>query len=168
MLGLDPGSRFTGWGVVDCQGSRLRPISHGRFALASAGELPRRLARLDMQVRGLIAEHAPDVAALESLFHGVNPRSLIVLAQARGVLLAALALAEVDVREYSPAQIKTSVTGFGRADKDQVGRMVRQILGLRSDELSPDAADALAAAICLGQRARLDAFVAQRPASALR
>ena len=107
----------------------------------------------------------PDVAVLESLFHGVNPRSLIVLAQARGALLATVARLGLPVAEYSPAEVKTAVTGHGRADKAQVARMVVLILGLGSGEkLSSDASDALAVAICYAQRLRLDSLGGRRAA----
>ena len=105
-----------------------------------------------------MSEHRPRVAVLESLYHGVNPRSLIVLAQARGALLATLARAGLKVEEYSPAEIKSAVTGHGRADKQQVARMVSLILGLGEREMPPDASDALAVAICFAQRFRLDSL----------
>ena len=155
VLGIDPGSRYTGWGVLDRRGSRLLPVDAGRIVLPQGEALAVRLARLAVQTREIVGRFSPDGAVLEALFHGVNPRSLIVLAQARGVLLATLALERVPIREYSPAEIKSAVTGNGRADKQQVGRMVRQILGIETD-LSEDAADALAAAICYAQRDRLD------------
>lgn len=97
--------------------------------------------------------------ALESLFHGINPRSLIVLAQARGALVAAIGRAGIELYEYTPAEIKSAVTGSGRADKEQVSRMVRLILGLGEEGLSADAGDALAVALCLAQRSRLDRLV---------
>lgn len=156
ILGLDPGSRFTGYGVVDRHGSRLRAVDHGRIALPRGAPLPERLLRLSRELEGLVDRHAPDAAVLEALYHGVNPRSLIVLAQARGALLATLATGGVEIHEYSPAEVKTAVTGNGRADKRQVGRMVRMILGLGDAEVSTDAGDALAVAICYAQRLRLD------------
>ena len=118
--------------------------------------LPDRLAQLGRELRDLQRRFEPDAAVLEALFRGVNPRSLIVLAQARGVLLATLAAEGIEIHEYSPAEVKTAVTGNGRADKQQVARMVRLILGLEGEELTPDASDALAVAICFAQRLRLD------------
>jgi crossover junction endodeoxyribonuclease RuvC len=156
ILGLDPGSRFTGFGVIDRRGSRLRAVDHGRIALPPGAPLPERLVRLCRELEALVDRHAPDAAVLEALYHGVNPRSLIVLAQARGALLATLATGGVEIHEYSPAEVKTAVTGNGRADKRQVGRMVRMILGLGDVEVSADAGDALAVAICYAQRLRLD------------
>jgi crossover junction endodeoxyribonuclease RuvC len=162
ILGIDPGSRYTGFGLVERQGSRLRRLSQGRIVLPG-GELAPRLAQLATDIEALVRRHEPDVAVLESLFHGVNPRSLIVLAQARGALVATFGRLGLEVAEYTPAEIKSAVTGHGRADKKQVARMVALILGLGSSEkLSPDASDALAVAICYAQRIRLDSLKAVR------
>ena len=156
ILGLDPGSRYTGYGLIDRRGSRLEKVAQGRIALAASSPLPDRLAHLCDELRDLLRRFEPEAAVLESLFRGVNVRSLIVLAQARGALLATLAGAGVDIHEYSPAEIKTAVVGHGRADKAQVNRMVTLILGLGEERLTPDASDALAVAICFAQRLRLD------------
>ncbi|MCG8458931.1 MAG: crossover junction endodeoxyribonuclease RuvC [Holophagales bacterium] len=144
--------------MVERRGSRLRPVAHGRIRLPKESSLTDRLAQLSREIEALVSEHRPQVAVLESLYHGVNPRSLIVLAQARGALLATLARAGLKVEEYSPAEIKSAVTGHGRADKQQVARMVSLILGLREREMHPDASDALAVAICFAQRFRLDSL----------
>ncbi len=157
VLGLDPGSRFTGYGVVERRGSRIRLIAEGRIVLPADRPLGQRLVKLVAETEKLILEHQPSVAVLESLFRGINVRSLIVLAQARGALVATVARAGLDLFEYSPAEIKAAVTGHGRADKDQVSRMVKMILGTQS-AMTPDAGDALAAAICFSQRSRLDAL----------
>lgn len=156
ILGLDPGSRHTGFGLVDRQGSRLSCVGHGRISLPRDTPLPARLAHLSRELEALVRDRAPDVAVLESLYHGINPRSLIVLAQARGALVATLALHGLEVHEYTPAEIKTAVVGHGRADKEQVGHMVRLILGLARQPMPADASDALAAAICYAHRLRLD------------
>lgn len=156
ILGLDPGSRFTGFGVVDRRGSRLESVEHGRITLPAKKPLAERLVQLDRELEELIAATRPDVAVLESLYHGVNPRSLIVLAQARGALVLTLARRHLEVHEYSPAEVKSAVAGNGRADKEQVGRMVRLILGLGDEKLPSDTSDALAVAICYAQRLRLD------------
>lgn len=156
ILGLDPGSRYTGYGLIDRRGSQLRPVAQGRIAVPGSSPLPARLAHLCRELGGVVRRFEPQAAVLEALFRGVNTRSLIVLAQARGALLATLAAQGLDVHEYSPAEVKTAVTGNGRADKQQVGRMVKLILGLGDTRLSPDASDALAVAICFAQRLRLD------------
>jgi crossover junction endodeoxyribonuclease RuvC len=163
ILGLDPGSRFTGWGVIDRHGSRLECVGQGRMALARGAELPARLAELARGTEELVRDKRPDVAVLETLYHGANPRSLIVLAQARGALIVTLSLLGLEIHEYSPAEVKSAVTGHGRADKEQVGRMVRLILGLGGARLAADASDALAVAICYAQRLRLDRLGGRGP-----
>ncbi len=167
ILGLDPGSRHTGFGVIDRRGSKLTAIAKGRISLPGSTPLPERLGRLAVELREVVRRFEPRIAVLESLYHGVNPKSLIVLAQARGALIATLAADSVDVHEYTPAEVKTAVTGSGRADKGQVSRMVRLILGLGEERLSADASDALAVAICFAQRLRLDRLGA-RPAPGTR
>lgn len=156
ILGLDPGSRFTGYGLIERSGSRLRPITQGRIVLPATKPLAERLALLSRELRQLLERFEPEVAAIEALFRGINPKSLIVLAQARGVLLANLAETGLAVHEYSPAEIKSAVTGHGRAEKDQVGHMVKLILGLGEAKITADASDALAVAICFAQRFRID------------
>lgn len=157
ILGLDPGSLHTGYGLVERRGSAVAMIAAGRISCPRTAALPARLAVLAARAGELVTLHRPDLAALETPFHGLNARSLIVLAQARGALLALLAGLGVEIAEYSPAEVKSAVTGNGRADKQQVARMVRMVLGPRAQgSLPPDATDALAVAICCAQRLRLD------------
>jgi crossover junction endodeoxyribonuclease RuvC len=156
ILGLDPGSRHTGYGLIDRRGGTLELVAQGRLSpprgLAAAG----RLAWLGEQLGELVAEWRPGVAVLERPFLGLNPRSLMVLAEARGALLAALAARQIEVREYSPAEVKSAVTGSGRADKGQVARMVALQLPAVPAAASADATDALAVALCYAQRRRLE------------
>lgn len=156
ILGLDPGSRYTGYGVIDRRGSRLRPVVYGRISLPRREALAVRLARLARELSELVQRYEPTTAVLEALYGGVNARSLIVLSQARGVLLAVVATEGLEIEEYSPAEVKTAVTGYGRADKDQVAFMVRRILGLGREPIENDASDALAVAICYAQRSKMD------------
>ena len=156
ILGLDPGSRHTGFGVLENQSRRLIVRAAGRISPPKGAPLPQRLAYLATELGQLLEREQPEVAVLESLFHGVNPRSLIVLAQARGALVTTLSLAGLELHEYSPAEVKTAVTGSGRADKDQVSRMVRLLLGLGNRRMAADTTDALAVAICFSQRYRID------------
>ena len=137
-------------------------VAHGRFAPPSGQPLADRLAFLVESLDEILVRYQPQVAALESLFHGVNPRSLIVLAQARGALLATVGRAQLEICEYTPSQIKTAVTGSGRADKTQVSHMVRLVLGLGTKKLSADAGDALAAAICAAERRRFELLTSRR------
>ena len=160
VLGIDPGSRQTGWGVVDRQGSRLTTVAHGVIRCRDK-ELPPRLAFLSRELRQIVRNHDPHAAVLETAFQGVNARSLIVLAQARGALVASLALADLEISELAPAEVKRALTGNGRADKSQVARMVRLILGLGSERLAADTTDALAVAICYAQRLRINRFIAR-------
>jgi crossover junction endodeoxyribonuclease RuvC len=157
ILGLDPGSLHTGYGLLEkAGGSSFQLVEAGRFSAPRDHALPARLARLVEGLQGLLGRHPPDLAVLESPFHGMNARSLIVLAQARGALLAALAGRGIEIREYTPAEVKSAVTGNGRADKEQVARMVRLLLGTAGPGWPADATDALAVALCCGQRLRLD------------
>ena len=155
ILGIDPGSRQTGYGIVERRGSRIRAIGHGVIR-CPRGPLPDRLAHLARALADVVRQHTPDAAAVEALFHGVNTRSLIVLAQARGALLATLAVEGLEIAEFAPAEVKTAVTGSGRADKIQVARMVGLMLGIEDRGLAADTTDALAVAICYAQRLRLD------------
>jgi crossover junction endodeoxyribonuclease RuvC len=155
ILGLDPGSVHTGYGVVEAHGTRLTLVEGGRISLPARQPLPARLAELARELAGLVDRLEPEVVVLETPFHGLNPRSLIVLAQARGALLSVVGGRRVEIREYSPAEIKSAVAGNGRADKQQVARMVRLLLRLEG-ELAPDATDALAVAICAAHRDRSD------------
>lgn len=156
ILGLDPGSVHTGYGVVEKEGSKVHKLDCGRFSCRRGAPLPERLGFLAESLETLVDRWRPEGVVLEALFHGRNPRSLIVLAQARGALLSVLARKGLEVREYSPAEVKSAVTGNGRAAKTQVARMVGLLLGLDTTKLTADATDALAVALCGAQRQRLD------------
>lgn len=156
VLGLDPGSVHTGWGVVEKRGSSLTHLACGRFSSRRGEPLAGRLAFLTGELEQVLDRWRPAVGVLESLFHARNTRSLIVLAQARGALLSTLARRELEIREFSPAEVKSAVTGNGRAGKEQVSRMVGLLLATDVRSLAADATDALAVAICGAQRLRLD------------
>lgn len=157
ILGIDPGSRYTGWGLVRWEGGEQRWVADGRLRVPPKLDLPRRLAVLSREVRSLAESWQPDLAAVESPYFGRgNPRSLIVLAQARGAILAALAAGDLEVREYSPAEVKIAIAGSGRAVKADVARMVRLLLGLSDSGRPADATDALAIALCCARRYRRD------------
>ena len=147
IMGLDPGLRNTGWGVIDCLDNRIKHVAHGRISPSPDGELSARLVILHKELTTLIQKHKPDEAALEETFVNVNPTSALKLGQARGVILATPALLGVKVAEYAPNKIKKSVVGAGHASKEQVMVMMRHLLP-GAGELTPDAADALAVAIC--------------------
>ena len=146
ILGLDPGLGTTGWGIIRAEGNRLGHVANGRFRTASAEPLARRLAHLDTMLAALIADHAPNAAAVEEVFVNANPQSTLKLGQARGVVLLGVARVGIDPGEYAARLVKKAVVGFGNADKAQVHAMVARLLpGARVD--GPDAADALAVAI---------------------
>lgn len=156
ILGLDPGSRHTGYGLILRRRDGLELLAQGRMSPPKGLELPAQLGWLGIRLSEALAEWQPEVAVLETPFLGLNPRSLVVLAQARGALLGALAAGQVEVREYSPAEIKSTVTGSGRADKTQVARMVAlQLEGVPANA-SADATDALAVALCYTHRSRIE------------
>lgn len=147
VLGFDPGTASTGWGVVEQDGNRLRSLGHGCIVTSAKDPTHVRLRTIHDQARGLIRSFAPDVVVLEELFVNVNVRTALAVGQAKGVLyLAASELATPPV-EYSPLQIKRAVTGYGRASKIQVQEMTKVILGLPRIPQPDHAADALAVAI---------------------
>jgi crossover junction endodeoxyribonuclease RuvC len=162
ILGVDPGSRNTGYGIVDAEGSRIRHVAHGVIA-AGNGEFTERLATLFTSLGELIAQHKPDCAAMEDVFVSRNASSALKLGQARGALVAACTHAGLCVTPYSPTVVKQSVVGFGRAEKEQVQHMIRLLLKPPAP-LAEDAADALAVAICHANHSA----GAQRMASAAR
>ena len=160
VLGIDPGMAETGYGVIAVEGSRMRALDHGVVATAARLPAARRLAAVHEQIAELIARHAPDAAALEDLYVGANPRTILSVGQARGAVLAASGVAGLDAAGYPPAEVKKSVSGFGRADKGQMLRMVTAILGLDPPPATDHAADALAVAVCHATRARASTRVA--------
>jgi crossover junction endodeoxyribonuclease RuvC len=150
VLGIDCGTERTGWGVIDSDGRRHGVIAHGVISLKSRDPLETRLAAIGAALRQLLSVHSPDAAAVEEVFYSQNVKTALKLAHVRGVALAAIAEAGVPLGEYSPLSVKTSVVGYGRAEKSQVQLMVRTLTGLTGPaaELREDAADALAVAIC--------------------
>ena len=146
ILGLDPGLGTTGWGLIQADGNRLSHIANGQLKTDSAESLPRRLSHLASQLEALIADHAPEGAAVEEIFVNKNPQSTLKLGQARGVVLMIAARAGIDVGEYAARFVKKAVVGVGNAEKAQVHAMVQRLLpGVKI--AGPDAADALAVAI---------------------
>jgi crossover junction endodeoxyribonuclease RuvC len=146
LLGLDPGLGTTGWGIIQADGNRLSHIANGQLKTNSAAPLPERLADLARQLETLIAEQAPEGAAVEEVFVNKNPQSTLKLGQARGVVLMCAARAGIEVGEYAPRLVKKSVVGTGGAEKAQVHAMVSRLLP-GAKIAGPDAADALAVAI---------------------
>ncbi|MCF8532449.1 MAG: crossover junction endodeoxyribonuclease RuvC [Reyranella sp.] len=146
LIGLDPGLRLTGWGVIDVEGNRLRHVAHGVVKVAISGTLAERLRDLFEGVAAIVETQRPSEAAVEETFVNVNPGSTLKLGQARGVVMLAPARAGLPVFEYAANLVKKSVTGAGHADKQQIAMMVGRLLP--GVEANNDAADALAVAIC--------------------
>jgi crossover junction endodeoxyribonuclease RuvC len=153
ILGVDPGLSATGWGVIEATGSRLSFRACGSIVTDAQMALGRRLAFIHRELSDLIAEHAPEEGAVEETFVNRDPRSALKLGQARGVAIAALALAGLPVAEYAANLVKKTVVGVGHAEKAQVAMMVKMLLPTSSAR-TPDAADALAVAICHAQHRR--------------
>ena len=149
VLGIDCGTEFTGFGVVElCPDGALLCLTSGAIKLSVRESLPARLATIFQRLSSLIEEHRPDNVAIEDVFYAVNVKSALKLGQVRGVAMLAASSAGLDVAEYSPLSIKSAVVGYGRAEKHQVQQMVTRLLNLADIPESPDAADALAIAIC--------------------
>jgi len=148
VFGIDPGSERTGYGCVETDGRRHQLIACGAITAAGGDPFPQRLARIHRELAALLASHRPDCVAVESIFHAVNARSALKLGHARGVAILAAVEAGCDVVEYTPAEIKRAVVGYGRAEKHQVQQMIKLLLGLAKAPTPHDAADALAVAIC--------------------
>src|SRR6185295_5000549 len=146
ILGIDPGLRVTGFGVIICTGNRLQYVASGCIRNTS-GELPDRLKLIVRDLATVIGAHLPTEVAVEKVFVNVNPQSTLLLGQARGACISAAVLAELPVSEYTAMQVKQAVVGNGHAKKEQVQEMVKRLLRLAAAP-SADAADALACAIC--------------------
>ena len=147
ILGIDPGLLATGFGVVERTGDQIFHIAHGTIRPARGLELAQRLGVIASEIERVIEQHAPERAVIEKVFVSASAKSALVLGQARGSALLALAESELEISEYSALEIKRAITGTGRANKEQVQHMVRVLLGM--DRKPPqDAADALACAIC--------------------
>lgn len=160
ILGLDPGTATTGYGIVDAIDGRLTVVTYGVISTPAGDPTPDRLRAIFHQLNDLLSAYRPATAGVEQVFFGRNITTAIAVGQARGVLLLALAEAGVAVSEYSPPKVKEAVTGYGKADKAQVQLMVRHLLDLAETPHPDDAADALAVAIAHAQhesfRAALD------------
>ena len=148
IFGIDPGSERTGYGCVETDGRRHRLIACGAISAPHASSFPERLACIHRELSVVLAQTSPDCVAIENLFHAVNVRSALKLGHARGVAMLAAVEAGLPVVEYTPAEVKRAVVGYGRAEKHQVQQMVKLILGLPAVPSPHDAADALAIAIC--------------------
>jgi crossover junction endodeoxyribonuclease RuvC len=149
VLGIDCGTEYTGYGVVElCEIGKLKCLAWGAIKVPARDPMPVRLKAIYQQLSRVIREYAPDNVAIEDVFFAVNVKSALKLGQVRGVAMLAAASAKLEVAEYAPLSIKSAVVGYGRADKQQVQHMVTQLLGLTEVPTPEDASDALAIAIC--------------------
>lgn len=164
ILGIDPGLRVTGFGVIDVEGPRLTYVASGVIRIGT-GALPPRLRTIHDGIGEVVRTYAPEVAVIEIIFVNVNPQSTLLLGQARGAAITTLVAADLPVHEYTAMQVKQAVVGTGRAAKSQVQAMVQRILSLPGLP-STDAADALACAICHANASTLTAAAARQSAPA--
>jgi crossover junction endodeoxyribonuclease RuvC len=147
ILGIDPGLRLTGYGIIERHGTALHYVASGTIRIPTGGELPERLKHILDGVGEVVGTYRPEIGVIEKVFVNANPQSTLLLGQARGAAICALVLAGMPVSEYTALQIKQAVAGHGKAQKSAVQEMVKRLLKL-SGSPSPDSADALAAAIC--------------------
>jgi crossover junction endodeoxyribonuclease RuvC len=161
VLGIDPGTASTGYGVVRGAGGRLYGLTEGVIRTRPGVPLERRLVDIHQRVGELLDEHKPEAVAIEELYFGANVRTAFAVGQARGVVLLAAGQRGVPSRSYTPQQVKAAVCGNGRADKDQVARMVARLLDLGAASMPDHTTDALAVAICDVNRAPLARAVAE-------
>ncbi len=161
VLGIDPGLANTGYGVVERRGGRLLALAGGVIETAAELARERRLAKLYAELDALIVAHEPDAVALEELYFGQNVKTAFAVGHARGVAMLAAGQHGLPCSSYTPQQVKGAVCGNGRADKEQVGRMVKTLLALEREPRPDHAADALAVAICHANRAPLSSALAQ-------
>ncbi len=165
VFGIDPGSARTGYGCVQSDGTRHRLIACGAISIPVSNAFPQKLLIIHAELAALLAEHRPDCVAIENLFHAVNARSALKLGHARGVAMLAAVEAGLPIVEYTPAEVKQSVVGYGRAEKSQVQSMVQLLLGLSAPPTPHDASDALAIAVCHLHKMNLGGIAGQTPRS---
>ena len=156
VLGIDPGTAIVGWGVVEGEGQELALVDCGVIRTASTLPLAERLAQIYDELSALLDRFAPDGVGIEQLYFAKNVTTALPVAHARGVMLLAIQQRALPLREYTPMQVKQTVTGYGGADKQQMQQMVRLLLGLDEPPRPDDAADAVAVALCYHQLARYD------------
>lgn len=149
-IGIDPGLNCTGVGVVRAWPGKIEHLFHGVIRTDSKKALPERLNTICLGVKDIVLEYKPEVSAIEDIFHSVNIKSAMLLGQTRGAIIATLLSCELGVHEYTALQVKKSVVGYGKADKEQVKHMVEVLLGIKMGRTPLDASDALAVAVCLG------------------
>ena len=154
ILGIDPGYAIVGFGVLDYDGLKFTPVEYGAVLTEAGTPFPERLRAIHEDIEFIFEKFCPDCMAVERLYFTTNQKTAIDVAQARGITVLSAAMRDIPVSEYTPLQVKLSVTGYGKAEKRQVMEMTRQLLGLAQIPKPDDAADALAIAICHGHSVR--------------
>ncbi len=158
ILGIDPGTATVGWGIIEVvNGKGPRAVAYGHIATEKSLPMPERLQEIRDDLTTLIKEYRPERAAVEELFFLNNQKTAITVAQARGIILLTLSDFGLSIAEYTPLEIKQSLTNYGRADKSQMQQMTQKLLGLKTIPKPDDAADALAIALCHASRYRMEA-----------
>lgn len=147
ILGIDPGIGRCGWGVIDSQGSKLTVQGFGCIETSAKKEVPQRLTEIYSEIERIIKEFKPQSMGIEELFFNTNAKTAFVVGQARGVILLAASQNKLEIAIYTPLQVKMSLTGYGRAEKSQIGKMVKTLLNLKEIPKPDDTADALAIAL---------------------
>lgn len=149
ILGIDPGIARTGWGVIQAKGSKVNVIDYGCFETSSKEELSVRLEKLYKEISKIIKTHKPEVLGIEELFFNTNAKTALIVGHARGVVLLCAAQAGLEIRGFTPLEVKIALTGYGRAEKAQMGKMVKAVLNLKEIPKPDDITDALAVALSL-------------------
>lgn len=147
ILGVDPGIARVGWGVIEEKSGKIRALEYGCFETSSRDEIPKRLLQIREKILELIKKHEPETLSIEELFFNTNTKTAFVVGQARGVVIETAAEKNLEVQIYTPLQVKIALTGYGRAEKNQVGHMVKTLLFLKDIPRPDDVADALAIAL---------------------
>nr|MBI5455757.1 crossover junction endodeoxyribonuclease RuvC [Candidatus Levybacteria bacterium] len=147
VLGIDPGIARTGWGIIEVSGSKVKAIDYGCFETSSKEELSIRLEKLYLEISKLIKIHKPQVLGIEELFFNTNAKTALIVGHARGVVLLCAAKAGLEIKGFTPLEVKIALTGYGRAEKAQMGKMVKAVLNLKELPKPDDTTDALAVAL---------------------
>lgn len=168
ILGVDPGTARCGLGIIEKKGNNLSTVSYGLIESDKDRPHPERLEVVFSEVTRSIKRHKPDIVAVEKLFFSKNVKTAMSVGEARGVILLAAQLAGVEIREYSPMEVKLALTGYGMADKNQVMQMTKAILGLKETPKPDDVADALAIAVCCASGSKMQGIVAKQNKGALK
>ena len=159
ILGIDPGTARTGYGIIEKKGSGCRLVSSGLIETKAGTEGPERLRKIFREIKKIIKKYSAEVMAIEKLFFNKNVKTALSVGEARGVIMLAAAEAGIKIYEYTPLQVKMALTGYGMADKNQVQEMVKMILSLREAPKPDDVADAIAVGVCYASSSRMQAIM---------